>query len=309
MVRLIPPIGLGTWKLEGKTAYKCIRSAIDLGIRHFDCAHIYENEKIIGKALNDAIAEKVVTRQELWVTSKLWNNAHLNDDVVPALQRTLNHLGFEYLDLYLMHWPVAFKPTVHIPKVGSDFLDLKDASISATWEGLEKSVHLKLTKRIGVSNFSISKLEALLRSADIIPFANQVESHPYLQQQKLKEFCDRKQIIFAAYSPLGSGDRPTEMRSVGEPVLLNDETIEAIAERHNCSPAQILISWAMHRNTVVIFKTSQKDRIKQAMDASTIKLSVNELNAISALDCNFRYVTGSFWEMENGPYNRKMIWA
>jgi len=304
----MPAFGLGTWKSEPGEVYNAVLTAIEKGYRHIDCAPIYGNEKEIGEALTVCFEKGLVKREELWITSKLWNTEHLQKDVVPALEKTLADLQLEYLDLYLIHWPVALKQGVGFPQSSEDFLSPEEAPLSATWKAMEECVDKGLTRHIGVSNFGIKRLKALLTTAERAPEMNQVESHPYLQQPELLEFCQSNGIHITAYSPLGSPDRPEALKGANEPSLLENPVITKLAAEKQCSTGQLLISWALHRGVSVIPKSVNPKRIAENLEAESIELSNSEMDRINALEKGFRYVTGAFWTFEGGPYTMDNIW-
>ncbi|MEL6833944.1 MAG: aldo/keto reductase [Bacteroidota bacterium] len=305
----MPILGLGTWKSASEHVYDAVRTAIQAGYRHIDCAMIYGNESAVGRAVNDAIAAGEVTREDLWITSKLWNNSHAEEQVVPALQKTLSDLKLDYLDLYLIHWPVAVRHEVLGAQEATDYIALADLPITTTWRGMEQAQQQGLARHIGVSNFAKHHLEEILREASIPPAMNQIELHPYLQQKELVDYCQERQIHLTAYSPLGSGDRPANLKGENEPSLLGNETIKAIAATKNASPAQVLIAWSIHRNVSVIPKSTNPGRIRENFAAAELALSAEELEQIAQLDLHRRYVDGSFWEIEGGPYTVAELWG
>ncbi len=305
----MPIIGLGTWKSKPGEVYEAVLTALKTGYRHIDCAPIYGNEKEVGNAIRDAIKEGVLTRKELWVTSKLWNDAHRRDDVIPALRKTLSDLQLDYLDLFLMHWPVALQPGVMFPKGSDDFLSLSEVPVAETWQGMEAAVDQGLVRHIGVSNFKLERVKHLVENSRIKPEMNQVELHPFLPQDELLKGCQELGVHLTAYSPLGSKDRSSAIKKDDEPLLLEHPAVKKVAEKRDCTPGQVLISWAVHRGTAVIPKSTNAGRIAENLNAAKVELSVEDIQFIAQIGPEYRFVDGSFWAMEGSPYTLSDLWG
>lgn len=304
----IPMIGLGTWKAGKGQVYDVVKSAIKIGYRHIDCAAIYMNEKEIGNAIKECISEGIVKREDLWITSKLWNNNHGQNNVIKGLTKTLEDLQLDYLDLYLIHWPIAQKPEFFSAMRASHFISLEEQPISDTWKGMEAAVDEGLVKHIGVCNFSIKKLEDLIKTSRIKPTANQVELNPYFQQDKLVSFCKNNDVHVIAYSPLGSSDRPNIMKTKDEPVLLEDAILIKLAEQKGISIAQLILAWIRQRGVIAIPKSVNPERQKQNLDSSEITLNDDEMAIFKSVDKNRRYVDGRIWALPGGPYTIANLW-
>ncbi len=295
-------IGLGTWKSTGADVKKAVKDAVDAGYRHIDTAAAYGNEEMIGEALSEIFAEGKIFREDIFITSKLWNDSHAEGQVIPALESSLKKLQLDYLDLYLIHWPVAFKNGVDFPKKPSDYLTPEEAPIIETWKQMELAKNKGLAKHIGVSNFSDIKLKDLISKATTKPEMNQVELHPLLQQDDLLAYCKSEDILVTAYSPLGSGDRAENMKGENEPNLLEIKTIQEIARKHNASEGQVLISWHNQRGTAAIPKSTSKEHIKENFKAVSTKLDDDDIKAIANLDEHYRFITGKFFEEPSKGY-------
>lgn len=299
----VEAIGLGTWKSDPGEVGQAVEAALEAGYRHIDCAAIYGNEAEVGDALQRVFGRGEIKREDVHITSKLWNNAHLKEDVVPALKNTLSDLKLDYLDLYLIHWPVAFKSGLErFPQGESDFLTPEQAPVEETWAAMLAGRDQGLIRHAGVSNFSILKLDTLAATGLEAPEVNQVEMHPYLQQDQLLAYCRHNNILVTAYSPLGSSDRPDTMKNEDEPSLLENEVIVEIAEKHGATPAQILIAWAVKRNTLVIPKSTNPDRIRQNLESEKIELEPGDMDRIKSLDLHYRYIGGDIFRTPSELY-------
>ena len=304
----MPIIGLGTWKSKPGEVYQAVIWAIESGYRHIDCAAIYDNEKEVGNALQFAFENGMVTREEMFITSKLWNSNHRLEDVQPALKKTLKDLKLDYLDLYLIHWPISFKKGVGFAQTREEYFTYSDVPITQTWEGMEDCKKKGLTRHIGVSNFNISKLEEIIKNGQQIPEMNQVEMHPFLPQNKLVDYCKKKGINMTAYSPLGSGDRSSSIKKSDEPSLFENPEVKALAEKHQVSPAQVLIAYSVHRDIVVIPKSVNEGRIKQNLASGEIHLSDEDMKKLNEIDLRYRFIDGSFFTGPKSPYSQEDLW-
>ncbi len=305
----MPALGLGTWKSAKGEVYQVIRNAIEIGYRHFDCAYIYGNEHEIGQAIADAIKNNEVKREELWITSKLWNNRHKKEHIQAAIELTLHDLQLDYLDLYLIHWPVVHKYDVSYPQNGTELVSLNEITLTDTWQGMIDLKAKGLTKHIGVSNFSIKKINQITKDTGVLPEVLQLESHPFLQQKEVLNFANQKGIFITAFCPLGSADRPASRISEGEPKLFENNIILEIAKSTGFSPAQIMLAWAVNRGTSVIPKSVNQQRLRDNLLAAEIEISCTDMEKLSDLDQNYRYIKGDFWCLEGSDYTLENLWG
>lgn len=265
----IPIVGLGTWKAKDEEVYLSVIHALEAGYRHIDTAAAYGNEEPIGRAIKDS----GIPREELFVTTKLWSNRH--HDPVGAIKESLEKLQMDYVDLYLLHWPVFLNPNgapARVPLLPNGKRDIvMDWSFVKTYSLMHDVHELGLAKSIGVSNFSVKNLKILLKAPEtkIVPVVNQVELHPHLPQFALGEFCAKNNIILQAYSPLGS---------VGSP-LLKDETLVSIGQKYDVSPATVIFSWMTERDVVYLPKSINKERLSKNLDV--VKLDEEDIATIN----------------------------
>lgn len=271
----IPIIGMGTYSFENdaKTTQHAVHLALKMGYRHFDTARIYGSEPALGNALSEAISNGVVQRDDLFVTSKLWGSHH--HDPVSALRKTLTNLGMDYIDMYLVHWPVKLKPWVCDPIPNED--EFEQLDLQTTWAGMEKCVELGLCRGIGVSNFSSKKLQTLLDFASVPPAVNQVEMHPMWRQKKLRDFCSDRNIHVSAYSPLGGPGN-----FWGSTAVIENPVIKSIALKHRATPAQVALSWGLSKGVSVIMKSFREERLKENKGALDLKLRDQEILEIDS---------------------------
>lgn len=285
----MPILGLGTWKSEPNKVYEAVKIAIDAGYRHIDCAFAYNNETEVGRAIEEKIKEGAVDRKDLWITSKCWNTYHSKSRAMECCQLSLKNLRLDYLDLYLIHWPFGYKEGGEMfPKNEKGDFEYSDVDYLETWEALEECHSKGLIRNIGCSNFNSEQLTRLLGAAKVKPTVLQVECHPYLNQSQLIEFCKNNNIVVTGYSPLGSPDRP--WAKPGDPLLMEEPAIKAIAEAHGKTPAQVLIRYQIERGVVVIPKSVTKERIISNLQVFDFKLTPEEMKTIDGFNRSHRFL-------------------
>jgi alcohol dehydrogenase (NADP+) len=270
----IPAIGFGTLIPDPAVTLTATRDALDAGFRHFDCAERYRNEREVGEALQAGLAAGGIAREDIFFTTKLWNSNHRPERVKPAFEASLERLRITYLDLYLIHTPFAFQPGDEQDPRDKDGNVIYDSGVALfdTWKAMENLVDGGRCRAIGLSDISLNQLLPIYESARIKPAVIQVESHPYLPETELLEFCKDKGIVLLAFAPLGHGMRPG---------LIEDPVITAIAARLGRTPAQVLLAWAVQRGTALLTTPKSAARARENFDISPLPQdALNEINRI-----------------------------
>jgi len=270
----MPTLGFGTLIPDAAETITATRDALEAGFRHFDCAERYRNEREVGIALEAGTASQGISRDEIFVTTKLWNTNHRAERVEPAFEASLDRLRIKYLDLYLIHTPFAFQPGDDPDPRDQDGNVIYDREVTLldTWRAMETLVDHGKCRAVGLSDIGLDELKLLHESARIKPAVVQVESHPYLPETELLEFCKRHEIVFLAFAPLGHGMKPG---------LLEDPVIAAIATRVGKTPAQVLLAWAVQRGTAVLTTPRSAARARENFDISPLpEDALGEINRI-----------------------------
>jgi len=280
-----PVIGLGTWKSKPGEVKQAVQDAIDVGYRHFDCAFVYENETEVGHAIKEKIQEGVVKREDLFITSKVWNTYHSKAGVQRGFSETLKCLQLDYLDLYLIHWPFGYQEGDKLfPEDQDGKRAHSDVDYVETWQALEELKKTGKVKDIGVSNFNIEQLKRVQEIATLPISVNQIEVHAYLRNKALIDYCKKSNIVVTAYSPLGSYDRPKGVDVTDYAPPLEDPFVKKMAEKYKKQPAQILLKILLQEGLVVIPKSVRKDRLQANLELFDFELEKNDLEELEKLD-------------------------
>jgi alcohol dehydrogenase (NADP+) len=270
----MPALGFGTLIPDAALTITATRDALDAGFRHFDCAERYGNEREVGKALQARLAAGGIARGDIFVTTKVWNTNHRPERVEPAFEASLGRLGLNYLDLYLIHTPFAFQPGDEQDPRDQDGNVVYDPGVTLldTWRAMESLVDGGKCRAIGLSDIGLDEVKAIYEAARIKPAVVQVESHPYLPETELLEFCKEKGVVLLAFAPLGHGMKPG---------LLEDPVISGIAARVGKTPAQVLLAWAVQRGTALLTTPRSAARARENFDISALPAdAIDEINRI-----------------------------
>ncbi len=293
---VIPAVGIGTFgsdNYDNETIANALKIAVRNGYRHIDCAAVYGNEAEIGVAIKELIAEGTVTREELWITSKLWNDQHHN--VIEACKKSMADLQLDYLDLYLVHWPF---PNFHAKGVSVESRDPNakpyiHADFMATWSKMEELVEMGLVKNIGTSNVTKAKMELILKDCKIKPVINEMEIHPHFQQPELFDYMVANGIQPIGFCPIGSPNRPERDKTAEDTVPIEDPTIVAIAKAHGVHPAVICLKWAVQRGEIVIPFSVKPEKFMANIECAIVDpLTDEEMAQMKAVDKGNRFIKG-----------------
>ena len=298
--RKMPLVGFGLWKVPGGNTADLVYEAIRNGYRHFDSAADYGIEQELGEGIHRALKEGLVSREDLWITSKLWNTYHAKEHVREACLKSLRDIGIDYFDAYLIHFPLALRyvpieeryppgwfydPDADHPKV-----EVTHIPVSETWRGMEQLYFEGLAKTIGVSNFNVQLIRELLSTCDVKPAINQVEIHPYFSQKNLVRYCRGQSIMVTAYSPLGAGSYTSLGMADASESVLEDEKVKTIASKHSKTPAQVTLKWGVQRGTAVIPKSSRTERLIENISLFDFELAEEDMETMESLNKNRRFL-------------------
>lgn len=295
----IPALGLGTSRAKATEGEQAVKDAIDIGYRHIDTAWVYENEKEVGNAIRAKIADGVIKREDIFVTTKLWSTFHQPNQVARAFQKSLDNLNIDYIDLYLMHAPLSYQRIDKTTNTTTDDIDnvyafpvnengqrlAIDVDYIDTWKAMEELVKSGKVRSLGVSNFNSEQLDRVISMAQIKPVVNQVECHPNLNQHKLIEFASARNVTIIGYSPLG---RPHDASN--RPIAINDSKVKALANKYNKNPGQIILRYTVQNGVVAIPKSTNKERLRGNIDIFDFELNKDDMDALNSLNDNTRLI-------------------
>ncbi|XP_052871893.1 aldo-keto reductase family 1 member B1 isoform X1 [Anopheles cruzii] len=293
--REMPALGLGTWLSKEGEGVAALKTAIDAGYRHIDTAYFYQNETEVGQAVRDKIAEGVVQREDMFITTKLWNTFHDPSHVEEAFRRSLENLNLDYIDLYLMHTPMSYRfkgwfADDLMPYDADGKLELTEVDFVATWKAMEKLLKTGKVRSLGVSNFNSEQIARLLAECEIKPVTNQVECNPGLNQRKLTAFCKERDVTITAYSPLG---RPNyyekDPENVPKPAL-DDPRVAEIAKKYGKTPGQVVLRYLFELGTIPIPKSANEARLRQNINIFDFKLTKEEMAVMDTFHTGKRSV-------------------
>lgn len=302
----IPAVGLGTFgsdHVDNATIGKAVKDAIRLGYRHIDCASVYGNEKEVGQAIHECIEEGIVKREELWITSKVWNDCH--HDVIGACRQSLADLQLDYLNLYLVHWPF---PNFHAKGVSVDSRDPNarpyiHEEFMACWRQMEELVRMGLVRNIGTSNMTIAKMRLLLRDCSIKPACTEMELHPHFQQPEVFNYMVIQGIQPIGFCPIGSPNRPERDRTPEDTCPTQDPVIVEIAKAHDVHPAVVCVKWAVQRGQIPIpFSTKPRNMLSNLRASFADSLTVSEMEAIRKIDRHCRLIKGQVFTWQGATW-------
>ena len=295
----MPAVGLGLWKIDSKCVAETVYEAIKRGYRHLDSAADYGNEKQVGEGIARALADGLCKREDLWITSKLWNTYHRKEHVQAACERSLSDLGLDYFDLYLIHFPIALQYVdfdqryppewIYDPNAENPCMVLDSVPLSETWAAMEELVEIKLARKIGICNYTAVLLHDLMSYARIKPAMLQIESHPYLTQEALIRTAQSYNIAVTAFSPLGALSYVSLDMASSEDSVLQQSAVVSIAKRLGVTPAQVVLRWGIQRGTAIIPKTSRAERLDENIALADFSLTDDDMQAISALNRHRRF--------------------
>ncbi|XP_073423579.1 aldo-keto reductase family 1 member C1-like [Dendrobates tinctorius] len=298
----MPVIGFGTGadsaRYTNEQAHECTKVAIEVGYRHIDCADLYENEVEVGQAIRSKIADGTVKREDIFYTGKLWGNNHTPERVRLGLEKSLKDLQLDYMDLFLIHTPVEFKPGDNLyPTDENGKFIFHNTDIRETWKAMEACRDAGLVRSIGVSNFNRRQLELILNMPGLKykPVCNQVECHIFLNQSKLLEFCKSRDIVLVGFSVLGSS-RTEGWSDLSCPEVLEDPVLNTVAKKLSRSPAQVALRYLLQRGCVVLAKSFSPERIKENFQVFDFDLSDEDMKSLDGVNKNLRYMIMDSWK-------------